>query len=205
MAKGFKTCRQGKFVFPAKLAPKGTSAEGETRWYASPQMARGAQKSSWAAFAVRNEKAEAQHATTRPFDQRYNRCNRTEQSFIKWAEKNDLDVHRSGWPDFIVKSPRGNIVAIEVKSPLDALRANQIRCIRLLEEAGIETYVWTRKEGLQPWEEYADRRPAADAGAKEAGQSYTSCDRRPRDPQHENPAPDERIPGVLKPSDVTLQ
>jgi hypothetical protein len=155
--------------FPAKLA------SGKIRYYETEARARAAQVSSLAqsqrgqqAKKAYTEKTEA--AMVRPHNQdaieRYPffpRVNSTEQKFLRFAARRDLDVGRNGWPDFCCKSPSGGLAAVEVKHRMDPLSPDQKDCAAYLEAAGIDVYVfnsgWSRRRGapaLVPWRRYVE-------------------------------------------------
>ncbi len=188
-------------IIPADSGGTGNSTTN--RWYKTANAAAGARRRAWAVHHGRQAKRNTVRSLKMPANSRLPQCNKRENKFAKWAERQPMVLHRGGWPDFLCIMPDGQIVGIEVKSDLDTLSADQLRCHTLLQEAGLTTFVWTEGEGLEPWSEYAEKRLATDAGAKAAGQSHTRRDRGPT-PRHENPASGVRIPETIEPSDQTL-
>lgn len=83
--------------------------------------------------------------------------NANESCFVERAiEKGFSDISRAGWPDFLVRDPRGKIVSIEVKHADDLLSARQIHMFRMLDEVGLHTFIWWTKRPnvLTPWREF---------------------------------------------------
>lgn len=82
-------------------------------------------------------------------------CNKTEGMFLERCKEKHLHVCRSGWPDFLIKS-RKHIYAVEVKSSGDEIRDSQVSMFSLLEEAGINTVIWTptKANELIPWRKF---------------------------------------------------
>lgn len=77
---------------------------------------------------------------------------RAESKFRERATKRGWNVHRSGWPDFIVQRS-GEVHLVEVKGKDDRLRPSQRRAFAALELLGIQVKIWweLRPEGLLPW------------------------------------------------------
>lgn len=59
-----------------------------------------------------------------------------------WATPNAADS--KGFPDLILVRER--LIAVEVKGDGDTLRPQQKMWLERLSAAGVETYVWTRRE-----------------------------------------------------------
>ncbi len=70
------------------------------------------------------------------------------------AAKDEHEIHRGGWPDFLLASKvTGKLFGVEVKSETDLLSRGQVKCFAMLEKAGIPIYVWQprRPAVLAPW------------------------------------------------------
>jgi len=63
--------------------------------------------------------------------------------------------HRPSWPDFLVQKD-GQLIFVEVKGGRDSLSTTQQETFRVLEKAGIKTYVWWNRvdDKLMPWREF---------------------------------------------------
>jgi len=89
----------------------------------------------------------------------------TEQAFCALAASRGRRVIRNGWPDFLVEDPKtGKMIAVEVKSNVDALRPEQRRMFAALERLGIRVFVWRPKSprSLSPWSSKKLRKPRED-------------------------------------------
>lgn len=89
------------------------------------------------------------------------RSTESERAFLMRAsELGYTDFLHSGWPDFMVRDKFGHLVFVEVKSgPMDKLRKNQVRCCKLLEELGIDVYVWIpQRTALTHWRSHQKRK-----------------------------------------------
>ena len=76
--------------------------------------------------------------------------NRAEVKCLKELKSKGGTVHRKGWPDFLVETKEGKIVAIEVKrSGRHIIKASQMDMMRLLSQSGIECYRWSPDTGLK--------------------------------------------------------
>lgn len=83
--------------------------------------------------------------------------NDTERTFMEAAKsKGFSDVARNGWPDFMVRSPTGELIGVEVKSALDSLSVSQKTMFALLEESGLRVFVWYAPQPnvLIPWRNF---------------------------------------------------
>ena len=65
-----------------------------------------------------------------------------EAKFKARALEKGWKPHRPSWPDFLVETETGQIVAVEVKSRTDRISKTQHATFNLLESAGIPVYVW---------------------------------------------------------------
>jgi hypothetical protein len=130
-------------------------------------------------------------------DARFHRCNLREQRAINDLETKGAAVHRGGWPDFLVRGKSGRIVAVEVKSESDCLSEAQIQCCQLLQEAGIETYIWRRRKALTLWQEYLKERLAGESECSSGQASHEKpMQERHESHRHANLTPDDRIQDV---------
>lgn len=71
--------------------------------------------------------------------------------------KHKYSIARSGWPDFLLFNPKTQrAFCVEVKEASDDLRPNQRKMICMLEQAGVDTYIWCPAIGktLLPWREF---------------------------------------------------
>lgn len=91
-------------------------------------------------------------------------CNRSEADFVSWSEAKGATTLRAGWPDFLCRTHDGRIVAVEVKTGGDRLSERQVQMIELLEEAGIQTYVFYENR-LHEWRKFQQiPRPGPEIG-----------------------------------------
>lgn len=87
-------------------------------------------------------------------------CNMAEERFARRAiEKNLGNVHRAGWPDFLIEEVGGGIYAVEVKTDADTIRPNQATMFTALDTNGVRVYVWNPSNPgrLVPWRVYLAR------------------------------------------------
>ena len=70
--------------------------------------------------------------------------NDLEKQVKKFLERNEWEVIRNGWPDFLCVREtefKAAVMAIEVKNSMDKLSENQILIHKILKKAGIAVYV----------------------------------------------------------------
>ena len=199
---GHKRSRKSKKnQWPAKLPPKGPGQGCEVRYYETPRRARAAQRRAWASFKGKERKKRPAE-TVSPFSNRAWAINPTEGRFIRWLHqiRPNANVQRGGWPDFLVESD-GNIVGIEVRSGTDHLSPDQIRCMRILERAGIPCYVWKQKK-LHTLEDLLREWPRDASGCSRGQESQQKPGPEESDPSRhatlasDDRKPDERTPPV---------
>lgn len=66
----------------------------------------------------------------------------SEAKFKARALEKGWKPHRPSWPDFLVETEAGRLIAVEVKSRTDRISKTQRATFNLLESAGIPVYVW---------------------------------------------------------------
>lgn len=73
----------------------------------------------------------------------------TENEFVNNAINNGWEVHKKGWPDFIIK--RGNDIRfVEVKrSTQEGLKKHQLVVCKLLTSLGLKVYLWKPATGFK--------------------------------------------------------
>lgn len=80
----------------------------------------------------------------------------SEAAFKAKAVEKGWKPHRPSWPDFLVETDNG-LIAVEVKSESDSVKAEQAATFTLLEKMGIPVYVWKNVPGrntrLERWRE----------------------------------------------------
>jgi hypothetical protein len=83
-------------------------------------------------------------------------ANKAEDKFRKLISQRGCEVHRAGWPDFLLTTASGKAFCVEVKADADRLSAAQIRCFTALEAAGIYVRVWweRRPDSLLEWRKF---------------------------------------------------
>lgn len=128
----------------------------------------------------------AEHAKTPLLPAWVEGCNMAEERFARRAiEKNLGNVHRAGWPDFLIEEVGGGIYAVEVKSNADILRANQATMFTALDTNGVRVYVWNPSNPgrLVPWRVYLAR---SAQGQREERQRLEGASRdRAREKRHQ--------------------
>lgn len=132
----------GRRKITVTLPPKPGQTEPRTRTYRSEEGARAGQRSAWKRWNAYRHKQRARGMDDFSNNSHWS-ANKTEWKFVDFmrAVRPKSEVHRGGWPDFLVESD-GKIVCVEVKSGGNFPTVNQIRCMQLLEKAGIECYIW---------------------------------------------------------------
>ena len=155
--------------FPATFPPKKLGGPERVRYYRTYDRARAAAAQAWADYRKHATwQRNAQIAASQShLDSRVGKCNKTEATFIDWAARKGLSVHRGGWPDFLVQNTEtGRWAGIEVKRHrFDRLRMGQVMCFEALSKAGMDVYVWSRQERtLLPWKDHVWDRPPDERG-----------------------------------------
>ena len=82
-------------------------------------------------------------------------ANPAESAFVaSVAEREDLQLFRKGWPDFLVRPKRGSPYAVEVKKHLgQKLKRQQVAMAEVLEQIGVFTFIWCSGVFV-PWREW---------------------------------------------------
>lgn len=84
--------------------------------------------------------------------------NRSEAEFYsRVKDSHALEVHRNGWPDFLLLQRDGRPCGVEIKlSRYDRLSPSQTRMFAALERCGISVFVWTpdNSDKLIPWRKF---------------------------------------------------
>lgn len=186
----------GKREYEVVLPPKRIGGPTRTRRYRSPKTARAAQQRAWAAWKDKENLHAALGASG--MDPRFRQCNPTEQAFIAAAQSHGCEVHRSGWPDFVLRTPTG-LKAVEVKPEGGTLKRSQIQCFKLLEEAGLEVWIWT-PGSFARWNEYLRGQLRRAAGVLKRPDEPPKGGNEGTAPHHANLAPGDRIHAELAPS-----
>lgn len=64
-----------------------------------------------------------------------------EIDFYRRLKELGFSLYNTGWPDFVIKAPNGQILLIEHKNLRNKLKSNQLEMHTLLQEAGVTVYV----------------------------------------------------------------
>ncbi len=79
--------------------------------------------------------------------------NESESRFAERAAELGCVVHRGGWPDFLITSPDGKLIGVEVKRGSDSVSVRQAAMFAALESGGLNVFVWDGdcQGRLIPW------------------------------------------------------
>lgn len=81
-----------------------------------------------------------------------------ETKFREAAATKGWNVHRRGWPDFVLTTETETLL-VEVKSWDDKLSKGQRTLFEAIERLGVKVYVWWEREPdkLMPWRKFLER------------------------------------------------
>jgi hypothetical protein len=78
----------------------------------------------------------------------------SEAAFKAEAIARGFKAHRPSWPDFLLETADGSLVAVEVKARKEAIAASQRLTFDLLEKYGIPVFIWRNGSGIARWNRY---------------------------------------------------
>ncbi len=109
-----------------------------------------------------------------------------EQFCLEQAIRQGYEVHRAGWPDFLlIHKQTGQARFIQVENPSEALSSNQITLFRALSKIGIEVEIFRagkpEDETTSPWQALAAPTSATEVSPqrRSAGESSRGSAQQP--------------------------